>query len=362
MDSIEDKEIQIDVNGICNYCRSYIDTYGDYLGPNPPVIKGVDDLIAEIKSRAKGKKYDCIMGLSGGIDSSFLALKAKEWGLRPLMVHFDNGWNSELAVENIHNIVDKLGFDLFTYVVNWNEFMDLQNAYIQSGVIDWEVPTDHGFYAVLHKLAHKHNIPNVLAGFNHQTEGVLDKGTSWKKQDLLNLIDIHKKHGRLKLKTYPRLGFWRLLYYQRLLDLQVFSPLDKINYDKNSAKVEIAEKLGWRDYGGKHYESIFTRFYQGYVLPRKYGKDKRKSHLSSLINSGQISRLDALEELRQPPYPNEELLRHDIDYFKKKMQYSDIEFNSIFTNKPVPHIFYNSYYKRHYKVHSRIFQLIDKLR
>jgi N-acetyl sugar amidotransferase len=362
MDSIEDPNILIDSEGVCNYCRDYEGKYSETSNPNFYSEAKIDSFILEIKQGAKNTAYDCIIGLSGGIDSSYLALKCHDWGLNPLMVHFDNGWNSELAVQNIQSIVGTLGYDLHTYVVNWDEYRDLQNAYIQSGVIDWEVPTDHGFYAVLYHTAFKYKIPNILAGFNHQTEGILDSTTSWKKQDLLNLLDIHNKYGSVKLNTYPVLSFWKMIYYQKYLKFKVFSPLELFHYDVNIAKKEIMERLHWRDYGGKHYESIFTRFYQGYILPVKFNKDKRKSHLSSLINSGFIDRDFAINELSKPIYPSQELLNEDISFFKKKMGYSDSDFDTIMKIPQVPHLDFKSYLTRHYAYHKKVFSVIDKIR
>ena len=302
------------------------------------------------------------MGLSGGVDSSFLALKAMEWGLRPLLVHFDNGWNSELAVQNINGIVEKTGFDLYTYVVDWEEYMDLQLSYIKSGVIDWEVPTDHGFFAVLYKQASKRGIKSVLTGSNYQTESILPKSMSWRKQDLANILDIHNKFGTRKLKTFPQLGFYKYLLYQKIRNFKVYGPLDYIDYNKDLAKTEIIEKFGWKDYGGKHYESIFTRFYQGYVLPKKFNVDKRKAHFSSLINSGQMSRLEALVEINKPTYTSSKQLEEDLSFFLKKMNLSKKEFEEILVQKPVKHTQFKSYTTGLYLKHESFFKKINSFR
>lgn len=362
LDTNDDPKISFNQQGVCSYCNGYIDKYIDNWPSKDQLKKEADRQIAHIKQTGKGKKYDCIMGLSGGVDSSYLALKAKEWGLRPLLVHFDNGWNSELAVQNINGIVEQTGFDLYTYVVDWEEYRDLQLSYIKSGVIDWEVPTDHGFFAVLHKQAYKHKVGNVLAGFNHQTEAILPKNMSWRKQDLANLIDIHKQFGSVKLKTYPQLDFFKYTYYQKVLKINVFRILDIIEYNKDDAKKAIIEQFGWRDYGGKHYESIFTRFYQGYVLPRKFKVDKRRAHISNLVNSGQMTREEALEEAAKPPYPSEELLKEDYDFFLKKMGLTKDEFEAIMDKEPVDHLAYKSYVTGLYVKHEKFFRQLNKLR
>ncbi len=313
LDTHDDVNIQFDQNGVCNYCNSYKANYE----LNKPTAKQLEEkLDAEltaIKTVGIGKKYDCIMGLSGGVDSTYLAYKAKELGLRPLIVHFDNGWNSELAIQNIENIINKTGFDLFTYVVNWEEFRDLQLSYIRAGVLDWEIPTDHGFFATLYKQASKNKIPFIITGHNHQTEAIMPKSMRWSKMDIANIKDIHHKYGKIPLRTFPMMGFFEYTYYQRFKHIRRINLLEMLPYDKSEAKKIITEQFGWRDYGGKHYESIFTRFYQGFVLKEKFGFDKRKAHLSNLICSGQMSRENALEEIRKPAYKPEHLLE-DTEY------------------------------------------------
>lgn len=267
--------------------------------------------------------------MSGGTDSTYVALKLKELGLRPLIVHLDNGWNSELAVKNIENIINKLGFDLYTLVINWEEFRDLQLSYLKASVLDLEVTSDHAILAVLYKEASKRRIKYIINGSNIVTEGILPE--TWRydaKTDLINLKAIHRRYGKQKLKTFPKLGIFRQSYYTYGKGIRMFNLLDYLDYNKEKAKKEISEKLGWRDYGGKHYESIITRFYQGYILPRKFGIDKRRAHLSTLICSGQITRAEALKEIEKPPY-DEELLRQDLEYIPKKLGLSKEEFEAI---------------------------------
>lgn len=360
LDTSDDSRITFDDSGKCNYCLNFEKKYIN----NAPTAAENSTLLKECIEKIKASKgkggYDSVMGLSGGVDSSYLALKAKEWGLNPLLVHFDNGWNSELAVQNIESIVKYTGFDLYTYVVDWEEYRDLQRSYILSGVIDWEVPTDHGFFAVLYKQAHKRKISNVLAGFNYQTEAILPNNMSWRKQDLANLEDIHEKYGTIPLKTYPKLGFFKYNYYLKMQNIEVSSPLNFIEYNPINAKEEIIDKMGWQDYGGKHFESIFTRFYQGYVLPKKYGVDKRKAHLSNLINMNIIDRDQALEELNSDFYP-EALRVEDKEYFRKKLGFTEAEFEKILTQKGVPHTNFKSYTTGLYVKHERFMNTVNRI-
>ena len=358
LDTNDDPEISFDSKGICNYCNGYYKSYVK----NAPTIEERDKIFQEsidtIKADAKGKKFDSIMGVSGGVDSTFLAVKAKEWGLNPLLVHFDNGWNSELAVQNINAIIDFTGFELYTYVVDWEEFRSLQLAFIRAGVLDWELPTDHGFYACLFSQAHKRGISTVLTGHNYQTEAILPKSMRWSKLDVANIIDINKKFGSRKIKTFPLLPFWKSTYYNFVSKTKRFNLLEYIDYDKEAAKAEIIRSIGWRDYGGKHHESFFTKFYQGYTLYEKFGVDKRKAHLSNLICSDQITKAEALEELSSLPYDKNNI-EQDIEYFIKKMEISREEFDLIMAKKPVSHLEYESYETGLYRTHE---QVMNKLK
>lgn len=358
LDTEDDPLIKFDEYGVCNYCNDYTEAYVT----NALSIEQRDALLhktlAEIKAAGKGHKHDSIMGLSGGVDSSYLALKAKEFGLNPLIVHFDNGWNSELAVKNIENIINKTGFELYTYVVDWEEFRDLQLAYIRAGVLDWEIPTDHGFFATLYKQAYRQGIKHILTGHNHQTEAILPKTMRWSKMDVANLKDIHKQYGTSKLKTFPMMGFFEYTWYQRVRNFERINLLEMMEYNKSAAKEIITEKLGWRDYGGKHYESIFTRFYQGYVLKEKFGFDKRKAHISNLICSGQMTREEALIEIAKPAY-DPELLREDKEYVVKKLGLTMEEFEAIMAEKPRAHDEFATYERGMYVKHRKFMQTIS---
>ncbi len=351
LDTNDDPDIFFNEQGVCNHCVQYQKKYIQNALPQAQKKQELERIIQKIKSTKKGT-YDSILGVSGGVDSSYLAYLCKEWGLHPLLVHFDNGWNSELAVQNIERMAQFTGFDLFTYVVDWHEFKELQLAYIRSGVLDWEIPTDHGFYACLHDQVLRHSISYILTGHNFQTEGILPKAMRWSKFDVANILDINKKYGTKPLKSFPLVNFWKYNYLHSIKKIETYSLLHYIPYDKNEAKKIITEKMGWRDYGGKHYESIFTRFYQGYVLKEKFGFDKRKAHLSTLINSGQMTREEALHELEKSAYDPIQL-QEDKQYFIKKLEITEAEFDQIMKEKPRSHLEFKSYETGLYRKHEQ---------
>lgn len=334
MDNIADPDIQFDENGVCNYFQEYKNA------ENSKVLKGAagaqrtEEIIQKIKADGKNKPYDCIIGVSGGVDSSYLSYLAHQHGLRVLCVHFDNGWNSELAVHNIHAIVSKLGFDLYTYVIDWEEFRDIQLSYFKANVVDIEAVTDIAIFSALDVLVQKHKIRHILDGNNVVTEYTLPP--SWTCKNSANLRDIHKKFGTIPLKSYPLMSpiKRRIVAYRK--PFQSWQLLNYTEYDKKKVKNVIINELGWRDYGGKHYESVFTRFYQGHILPRKFHIDKRKAHLSNLIFSGQITKDEALEELKKPIYPPE-LLETDYEFVIKKLGFTRDSFEAYLNTPPVPH-------------------------
>jgi N-acetyl sugar amidotransferase len=329
LDTNDYPAITFDEHGVCSVCHIYDDMAKRTVKRGSEAEKALGDMLAEIKSWGKNREYDCLIGVSGGVDSTYLSYKAKEWGLRPLILHVDNGWNTELSVMNIENLVKKLGFDLFTYVIDWNEIKDLQLAYMKASVLDIDVPTDNAYAAAVFKIANDKGIKYILTGHNTVTEGWLPPTFTHFKYDIINMKAIHKKFGKVPLKTFPYLGVTRGWYLMKIKGLKTFAPLNWIDYEKSAVKMFIQQELGWRDYGGKHYENIFTRFYQGFILYKKFGVDKRKSHLSTLICSGQIKREDAIEEIKKNPYPSEELLQEDREYLIKKLGITADEFESI---------------------------------
>jgi N-acetyl sugar amidotransferase len=338
MDNIADPDITFDENGICNYFYEYLETEKQQVLKGKAGQKKYNEIIAKIKTDGKGKKYDCILGVSGGVDSTYLAFLAKEAGLRVLCVHFDNGWNSELAVKNIQNIVEKCGFDLYTYVIDWEEFKDIQLAYFKANVIDIEAVTDIAIFSALDIICKEKGIKHIIDGRNVVTEVTLPK--AWICKNTSNLRDIHKRFGTQKLKAYPLMSPIRRRLVARTKPFQSWPLLNYIVYDKKLAKQKIITELSWRDYGGKHYESVFTRFYQGYILPAKFKVDKRKAHLSNLIFSGQLSKEEALLELKQPIYPVE-LFEKDLLFVMKKLGFTQETFARYISEPEVLHATYS---------------------
>ena len=328
MDNIADPDIRFDENGICNYYHEYKQAEKEGVFEGAAGEKKLEALVTRIKEAGRGSQYDCLIGLSGGVDSTYVAYLVKKLGLRPLAVHLDNGWNSELAVMNVENIIKKLGFDLYTLVINWEEFKDLQLSYLKASVVDIEVASDHAIFATMYKLAKEKKIGYIISGTNIVTEYIMPPSWLYKKMDYANLQDIHQQYGKRKLKTYPTFDFKKYVYYSAVLKLTPISILNYVPYNKAEIKEIIKKELDWRDYGGKHYESIFTKFYQAYILPEKFHIDKRKAHLSTLICSGQITKEEALAELEMPLYDPKEL-EADKEYVLKKLGLSQEEFDAI---------------------------------
>lgn len=336
MDTTADPDISFDEKGICNYYYAYKKAEEDQVLMGEAGQKKLEEMAHLIKEAGKGKPYDCIMGLSGGVDSTYIAYLSRELGLRPLAVHFDNGWNSELAVQNIENIVNKLGIDLFTYVINWDEFRDLQIAYLKASVVDIEAITDHAIFATMYRLAGERKIKYILSGTNVQTEQTLPKSWIHPKADHINIKSIHKAYGKVPLKTFPFMDAKVKRYYSQALGIQPISLLNYVDYNKKRVKELIQRELGWRDYGGKHYESVWTRFYQGYILPTKFKIDKRKAHLSDLVFGGQISKEEALSALKAPMYDATQF-KIDYDFVLKKFGFTESEFDAILKQAPRSH-------------------------
>ncbi|GAA4753375.1 N-acetyl sugar amidotransferase [Flavisolibacter ginsenosidimutans] len=335
MDTIADPDIRFDENGVCTYYQDYLKAEAQHVKKGEEGKRELERYINEIKEDGKGKPYDCIIGLSGGVDSTYVAYLCKQYGLRPLAVHFDNGWNSELAVKNIENIVSRCGFDLYTLVVDWEEFKDIQLSYLKASVVDIEVVSDHAIFATLLKLCLKHNIHHSLIGRNIYSEFLMPKSWLFNKSDHVNLLDIHKQFGTKKLKTYP-LNDTLLKKRVAVHGISELNILDYVDYNKAEAKKIIAEQLGWQDYGGKHYESLFTKFYQAYILPEKFKIDKRKAHLSTLIFAGQMTKAAALEELKKPLYRPEEFAQ-EKDFVLKKFGLTEEAWQKIMQTPPRSH-------------------------
>jgi N-acetyl sugar amidotransferase len=326
---------------VCEYCREW-EQINQRLAKNLENSQAYfDDLTTRLGRRGQ-RGYDSILGLSGGVDSSYSALVAKRLGLNPLLVHLDNGWNSEIAVSNIKKIARACQFDLDTYVIDWAEFRDLQRAFFKASVIDIEMLSDHAIFAVLLKLARKHGIRTVLSGNNYATEFGMPQSWVWNKQDFTNIKAIHRQFGEVKLRTYPVLTSWKFIAITKLgYGMEYVEILNHLPYRKALALQELEKEFDWVYYGGKHYESTFTKFYQTYVLPVKFGVDKRRAHLSSLIRNREITREEALETLKELPY-DKDTIEAERDFVLKKLGFSLAEFESMMAEPPKPHLHYAS--------------------
>lgn len=350
-----DAGITFDESGVCNHCHRYADQMAR-IPSGEAASQELQALVDKIKTAGQGKPYDCIIGLSGGVDSTYVAyLTKKILGLRPLAVHLDNGWNSELSVKNIENIVKKLGIDLYTHVIDWDEFKDIQLSFLKASTPDSEVPTDHAIFSILRKVRRKYKLDYVLNGINSKTESHHPLSWSQGHSDFGYIKSVHKKFGNTKIKTFPHGNIFTI--FEDRFSSKWVNILNYIDYNKNEAKKIITEELEWQDYGGKHFESIYTRFYQGYILPKKFGFDKRKMHLSSLICAGELKREDALKELERPPYPLDQQ-QADKEFLCKKFNLSIEQFDAIM-NLPIKSYHdYPSYYGK--ILSSRFYKIVLK--
>lgn len=331
MDNIADPDIWFDENGVSSYYYDYHKRAEQRIFKSNP--NELHSILEKVKASGRGLDYDCIIGVSGGVDSSYVAYLTKQWGLRPLAVHFDNGWNSELSVKNIEKLLNTLGIDLYTYVIDWEEFRKLQLAFLRASTPDGEIPTDHAILALLYQVASEKKIKYIISGNNVATEGVLPQTWAYGHIDWKYIRTINKRFGGGSLKNYPHITLAKYLYYTFVKGIQMVSILNYVDYNKEQAMQTLQNELGWKYYGGKHYESIYTRFYQGYVLPEKFNIDKRKAHLSALIFSGQLTKEEALNELKKPIYPGD-LLSQDMQFLQKKLGLSESQFAEIMALPP----------------------------
>jgi N-acetyl sugar amidotransferase len=337
-------DISFDKSGICNYCSEFLDRFGHILFKDPDQrLQELDAFVAQIKKAGKGKQYDCVVGVSGGVDSSWALVKAVELGLRPLAVHMDNGWNSELAQSNIASLVRRLGVDLHTHVINWEEYRNLMQAFFDSDVIDIELLYDNAMLAVNYRQAANYGIKFILAGTNRATEGMnMPKEWVWFKFDKRNIKSIGKKNGHIPLVTFPSIGTFGFIYYEFIRKNRWISFLDYFEYNKFEAIETLKREFDYKPYPFKHYESIFTRFYQGYILPNKFKVDKRRVHFGTLVASGQLTREQALSDIERIPYPSERFLEDDRIYFVKKMGWTLHQLQEYINRPPKPHENYPS--------------------
>lgn len=302
-----DPAISFDAEGVCNHCLEFDAITSKRWFPNAEGEKKWQALAQKLKQEGQGKDYDCILGLSGGLDSSYLALVMKDCGLRPLVVHVDAGWNSEVAVKNIQTVVDYCGFTLHTKVVDWEEVKDLQLAFLRAGVANQDTVQDHAFFAGLYHFAVKNNVRYVINGGNIATEAIFPSSWHHAAMDAIQLRDIHKRFGTRKLRNYPIISFTQYyFYYPFIKKMTTIRPLNLMPYSKEIALQRLVE-IGYTSYERKHGESKFTKFFQNHYLPKKFGYDKRLPHLSSTIVTGIITRDQALQALTSPLYDAEEL-------------------------------------------------------
>lgn len=325
-----DSSIQFDEKGYCDHCNNYYNNILPNWHPDEQGAKELTGIIEKIKNEGKNKDYDCIIGLSGGVDSSYITYLAKEkWGLRPLIFCVDTGWNLNVANENIARIVKGLGLDMYTEVVDWEEMKDLQLAYMKAQVPYQDTPQDHAIFAALYSYAAKNGFKYVLTGANYSTECVREPNEWVHVNDIEQIKDIHEKFGSRPLETFPLCGMFKYrLYYRYIKGMKIIQPLNFVPYVKENAIKEMQDRFGWERYKNKHFENTFTRFYEGYWLTTKFGFDKRRAHFSSLILTGQLTREAALEVLKQPPYPVKDAME-DLEFVANKLGITKAEFEEI---------------------------------
>lgn len=327
-----DSNIIFDKQGICDHCNTFKSKIEPFWQTNEKGKFQLEKIVSKIKKESKGKDFDCLMGMSGGIDSSFLLYKmVTKFGLRPLVFHVDAGWNSQIAVNNIERLVDGLGLDLYTEVINWEEMKDLQLSFIKSGVPHIDVPQDHAFFATMYKFASNYKIKTILTGGNYSTECVRNP-LEWMyyQSDSIQLKDIHKRFGTIQLKDYPVTNIlWHKIWLPYVKGIKLIRPLDYIPYNKDEAMQILVDKFGYQKYPQKHFESRFTRFYEGYWLPQRFGYDTRKVQYSSLILTNQMTREEALEKLKEPMYTQDQI-NEDFEFVSNKLGITTTELLSYF--------------------------------
>ena len=344
--------IEFDENGICNYCRTH-----DALDREYPTgeegRKRLYRIFEQIKKEGKNKKYDCIVGVSGGCDSSYLVYLVKDYGLRPLAVHFDNTWNSTTSTENLYNVLNKLNVDLFTYVVNNKEYDDIYRSFLKAGVPDIEAPTDIGLASTLNIAAEKHKIHYVLEGHNFRSEGISPLG--WLYMDGKYIESIHRQYGTCKMKTFPNMTLYKFIKWMLVNRIKKIRPLWYIDYRKEEVKNFLSNNLNWKWYGGHHLENRFTAFYHSYFIPKRFGKDFRSLGYSALIRSGQMTRDEGIRLMNEPPYLEDEI----VDLVKKRLGFSSEEFEIIMN---IPHRNYKEFktYKKTFEKMKPFFWLMYK--
>lgn len=354
-----DSAIVFDADGVCDHCNTFYEKVQPNWHTDERGQAALDRMVGKIKADGKGKDFDCIIGMSGGIDSSYLTYAAKELlGLRPLVFHVDAGWNSQIAVNNIERIVDGLGLDLFTEVIDWEEMKDLQRAFFRSGVPHIDTPQDHAFFATMYKFALAHGVRHILTGANLSTECIRNP-IEWMyyQSDSRQIRDIHRRFGERPLHNFPVTSIlWHKIWLPYVRGIEVLRPLNSMPYIKTEARQLLMDRFGWQPYPQKHFESRFTRFYESYWLPERFGYDVRKVQFSSLIVTGQMTRDEALEELDKPSYDKEEV-GQEIEFVANKL---DIGIDELMGYMALPRKTYRDYRNQEeiYRAGARIMRML----
>lgn len=352
-----DANIQFDSSGVCSHCLRYDTLLNSRVAPGASREADLHRVVERIRSAGRNAEYDCIIGVSGGVDSTYVAYLVKKLGLRPLALHLDNGWNSELAVKNIEEVLKRLKIDLSTYVLDWVEFRELQISFLRASVPDGEIPTDHAIFALLWTEAARRGIRYIISGMNFTTESVSVPEWAYGHSDWRYIKDVYRRFGSGVLKSYPHFSLGYLMWLNVVKRIKTVSILNYVAYDKPRVMELLEKELGWRNYGGKHHESVYTRFYQGFILPKKFGIDKRFGHFSDMINAKLMTREEALVELRKPPYP-EDQQAEDLVYVTKKLGLTNHEFSEIMRARV------RSFrdYKNNYEFVQRLKRVVNRLR
>lgn len=345
--------ITFNSDGVCNYCELVDSLKNQYSTGKKEGWNKFSQIVSDIKRDGVGKKYDVAVGVSGGTDSSYMLHLAKEWGLRPLAVHYDNTWNTSIATENIRKVTTKLGVDLYTHVCDNKESDDIFLSFFKASVPEIDGPTDIALAEVMYRAAAKYKIKYVFEGHSFIAEGVSPLSKAYVDGGYIS--DIHKKFGSVKMKSFPNMSFWKFIYWTTVKKIKKIRPLWYLDYSKENAKEFLSKEFDWQYYGGHHLENRMTAFHHSYYTPTKFGLDQRNNSLSASVRSGKISREDALKIYAQPPHMEDDL----ISYFKKRMKLSESEFQEIMARPPKSYRNYYSY-KRRFEIWSPLFKLLAK--
>jgi len=328
-----DPAITFDENGNCNHCDHFFKEHKNSIYQGEKSDRQLEIIVNKIKKAKGKKKYDCLVGISGGVDSSYVAYKVVQLGLNPLAVHVDNGWDSEESVNNIKNVCNKLNIDYQSYVLNWEEFKDIQLSILKSSIVEVEIPTDVAVTGAIHKVASENNIKFIICGSNLATEGILPDLWFYDPKDLRLLKSIQKRFGKNSLKSFPDFDYKKEIYYKFISGIRQIYLLNYLPYNKEDAIKTLENEVSWKNYGGKHHESVYTRFVQSYLQPVKFDLDYRRATFSSQICTGEITREYALEELKKKPYDPEKI-EAEKEYIAKKLGITFKEFEEIMQSPP----------------------------